>query len=85
MRGIRRAAATIGLLVTALLPVAAAVSPEAAPPADVPVAITQPIGTFAPFLPRGTTLPESGMTILVGSGLLGLAAILRKTTRHSDS
>jgi hypothetical protein len=82
MRGVRRAAVTIGLLIMALLPVAAAVSPDDAPAADVPVAITQPIGNFAVVRPRGAaTLPESAMMLLVGGGLIGLASIVRRTTR----
>ena len=83
MRGMRRAAIRSGLLIVALLPVAAAVSPDAAQPSEVPVAITQPIGNFTAFAPGPTAmLPESGMTILVGTGLLGLAAIMRRTTKH---
>jgi hypothetical protein len=82
MRGIRRAATTGGLLIVALLPVAAAISPEAAAQAEIPVAITQPIAHTA-FAPATRTLPESGMLILVGSGLLALAAVVRKTTRES--
>ena len=82
MRGVRRAAVTIGLLIMALLPVAAAVSPDDAQPADVPVAITQPIGNFAVVRSRGAaTLSESAMTLLVGSGLIGLASLVRRTTR----
>jgi hypothetical protein len=73
----------MGFLMVALLPVAAAVSPEPAAPPEVPVAITQPMN-FSAFGPRsGATLPESAMTILVGSGLLGLASIVRKTTKQS--
>lgn len=83
MRGIRRAATTAGFLVMALLPVAAAVSPDPAPPSTVPVAITQPLGNLATGLaPAGApVLPESGLIVLVGSGLLGLAALMRRTTR----
>jgi hypothetical protein len=77
-------AVTIGFLVVALLPVAAAVSPDAAQPPDIPVAITQPL-TNLPALhaPGGVRLPESVVTMLVGSGLLGLASIMRRTARHS--
>ena len=73
---------TIGLLVLALLPVAAAVSPDDAAAPDVPVAITQPIGNFAVVHSRGqAALSESAMTLLVGGGLIGLASIVRRTTR----
>jgi len=73
---------TSGFLFLALLPVAAAVSPEAEPPTSVPVAIAQPL--TMPLLPSSesrATLPESGLLVLVGTGLLGLAAIVRRTTK----
>ena len=82
MRGIRRVATTAGFLVLALLPVAAAVSPEAVPPTAVPVAIAQPL--TMPLLPTGAgraVLPESGLLVLVGSALMGLAAVVRRTTK----
>jgi hypothetical protein len=50
--------------------------------APIAVALTQPL----PKLMPGTAgladpaLPESGLLVLVGSGLLGLAAIVRRTT-----
>src|SRR3954451_5315001 len=43
MRGIRRVTTTAGFLVLALLPVAAAVSPDRVPAGPVPVAIAQPL------------------------------------------
>jgi hypothetical protein len=82
MRGIRRVATTTGFLVLALLPVVAAVSPEAVPPTSVPVAIAQPL--TMPLLPANGThpvLPESGLLVLVGGGLLGLAAVVRRATK----
>ena len=73
-----------GLLMVALLPVAAAVSAEPAmPPAPVPMAIAQPLGalgTTASGAIGSPMLPESGLMVLVGTGLLGLAAVLRRTT-----
>ena len=63
----------------ALLPVAAAVSAEPAPPAVVPVAIAQPIAAFR--VGSAAILPESGLLILIGTGLMGLAAIVRRATR----
>ena len=84
MRSMRRAAMTIGVLVLALLPATAAVSPEAASAPDVPVAITQPVGNIATVLGRRSAtplLPEAGMILLVGSCLLGLGAIVRRSTR----
>ena len=84
MRSMRRAAMTISVLVLALLPATAAVSPEAAPVPDAPVAITQPVGNPAKVLGRGSAapvLPDAGMILLVGSCLLGLGAIVRRSTR----
>lgn len=88
MRGITRLIVTIGLLGIASVPVIAAVPPE--PPASpldahIPMAIAQPLGARAPVLrtpvaERTAMLPEPGMLVLVGSALLGLAAIVRKTT-----
>lgn len=73
---------TLGLLMTAMLPVAAAVSAEPAMPTPAPVAITQPlVAISASPLFGGATLPESGLLMLVGTGLMGLAAVVRRTTR----
>jgi hypothetical protein len=66
---------------TALLPLAAAVSAEPAAPPAVPVAITQPLAAIGPFGSGTALLPESGLLLLVGTGLMGLAAIVRRTTR----
>ena len=83
MRAMRRATTTAGLLMIALLPVAAAVSAEPAGQTPVPVAIAQPLGTMGTEMLAATTpiLPESGLLILVGTGLMGLAAIVRRTTK----
>jgi hypothetical protein len=71
-------------MIAALLPVAAAMTPEADSTANVPMAITQPLGTMAatPFAGDGQPrpVPECGLIVLVGSGLLGLAAVVRRTT-----
>jgi hypothetical protein len=69
--------------VLALLPVAAAVSPDAVPPAQVPVAIAQPIASMPLMSARasGRLLSEPGLLVLVGTGLMGLAAIVRRSTR----
>ena len=73
---------TMGVLLAALLPVAAAVSAEPTIPTPAPVAITQPLGAIGTSsLFGGATLPESGLLMLVGTGLMGLAAIVRRTTR----
>lgn len=74
-------ATTAGFLVLALLPVAAAVSPDSVTP-DVPVAIAQPIAAMPiPVAASGRVLPEPGLLVLVGTGLMGLAAIVRRSTR----
>jgi hypothetical protein len=80
----RRVTTTAGLLVLALLPIAAAVSPEAGAPTPVPVAITQPLITASPVYQAATAspiLPESGLLLLVGGGLMALGAVVRKATR----
>jgi len=83
MRAMRRAGTTAGLLMIALLPVAAAVSAEPASTMPVPVAIAQPLGTMGTEMLAPTTpiLPEAGLLVLVGTGLMGLAAIVRRTTK----
>lgn len=62
---------------------------DSLPSSQMPVAIAQPLGTIdrGPLAVRATTrfgakpmLPESGVLVLVGSALLGLASIVRKTT-----
>jgi hypothetical protein len=83
MRAMRRAVTTAGLLMMAFLPVAGAVAAEPASSTPVPVAIAQPLAAIgAQIVPRDTPiLPESGLLILVGTGLMGLAAIVRRTTK----
>jgi hypothetical protein len=94
-RHLRRALTTAGLLSLALLPIIGAVSPDAAStknaPSRVPVAISQPLAAMdggplvaIPAAPSsGAMLPESGMLVLVGSALMGLAAVVRRTKRDS--
>jgi hypothetical protein len=80
----RRTALMIGVLVMALLPVTAAVSIDAATPDEIPVAIAQPISRITHVLGTPGASPvlfESGMMILVGSGLLGLGTAVRRSTR----
>jgi len=95
MGGLWRVMTSVGFLSLALLPLIAAVSPEAAtsaldalPTGRLPVAIAQPLavldGKRLVAIPRasgsGAMLQESGMLVLVGSALFGLAAIVRRTT-----
>jgi putative exporter of polyketide antibiotics len=96
MQGMRKVITTTGLLGLALLPIIGAVSPDAAPPPNtassrMPVAIAQPLaamdgGALVP-MPSSSVgkamLPESGMLVLVGSALMGLAAVVRRTTKNS--
>ena len=83
MRAMRRAATTTGLLMMAILPLAVAVSAEPSTQTPMPVAIAQPLGAISPEIVPGDSpiLPESGLLMLVGTGLLGLAAIVRRTTK----
>jgi hypothetical protein len=92
----RKAITTTGLLGLALVPLIGAVQPDSAPPAHaapprVPVAIAQPLaamdGGSLVAMPSSTVgdamLPETGMLVLVGSALMGLAAVVRRTTNNS--
>ena len=95
MREFRSVMMTVALLVATLLPIVAAMPTEQTPPAlepsqRVPVAIAQPLAAMdtgllvaIPSTSRTARLPETGMLVLVGSALMGLAAVVRKTTdRH---
>jgi hypothetical protein len=90
MGGMRNLILKTAMLAIALLPMMAAVSPEAATAvrdSSVSVAIAQPLPAMdgAPIvaMPRlaksNATMPESVMLLLVGSSLIGLAAIVRRT------
>ncbi len=85
MRSVRRLGMTIGLMVVALLPVAAAISPDAPAASRMPMAISQPLAVLPGDALGGTgsagVLPESGLIVLVGTALLGLASVVRRTTR----
>jgi hypothetical protein len=96
MRRMRKAITTAGLLGLALVPMIGAVAPEPTPPATppqprVPVAMAQPLAAMdrssIVAMPASSAtealLPESGMLVLVGSALMGLAAVVRRTTNHS--
>lgn len=91
MRGTGKLLMTTALLAGALLSVMAAVSPEVASStreSTVKVAMAQPLtamdGSSLVAVPRQSesnpTLPESGMLVVVGSVLLGLAALVRRNT-----
>lgn len=95
MRGLRHVITTAGIFGLALVPLIGAVSPDPAPPvhttqSPVPVAIAQPLaamdGGAVMGLPASAAadalLPEPGMLVLVGSALMGLAAVVRRTTNR---
>lgn len=75
----KRSIVSVGLLALTALPLAAiAGDVDTAPMA---VAITQPLPELMPGARLAyPALPESGLMVLVGSALLGLAAIVRRTT-----
>jgi hypothetical protein len=92
----RKMITTAGLLGLALMPMLGAVSPDAASPVNaapsrMPVAISQPLAAMEggplmtmPSSPANDAmLPEPGMLVLVGSALMGLAAVVRRTTNQS--
>ena len=96
MRRLRKVITTTGLLGLALLPIGGAVSPDAVSPVNapqprVPVAISQPLAAMdggalvaRPASPSSDAmLPEPGMLVLVGTALMGLGAIVRRTTNQS--
>jgi hypothetical protein len=87
MRVIGRAIITAGIFSVALLPIIGAVSPNDSPainaPSRVPVAIAQPLAATLPSeTATDAVLPESGMLLLVGTALMGLAFLVRRTTNH---
>jgi hypothetical protein len=75
------------LLILALLPMIAAVAPDAARSAvdsTMPVAMAQTLAvdrSLVPFrsVPDQPVLSETAVLVLVGSSLIGLAAIVRRT------
>jgi len=88
MGGMRRVNTIAALLTLTIVPVAAAlawVTPAASP---MSVAAAKPPATVVSLEPLGVAaaereplLPPSGMLMLVGSGLLGLAFILGGTRK----
>lgn len=66
-----------GVLVLIMWTVAGAVSPEPAQSAP-PLAVAQPV-VLPPGLQPAPILGDSGMLLLVGTGLIALAALVRRT------
>jgi hypothetical protein len=77
MRRRKDVAMTAGLLVLIMWTLAAAVSPDRSP-ASTPLAVAQPVILPAALRPA-PVIGDSGMLLLVGSGLIALAALVRKT------
>jgi len=76
----------MGIVVMALLAITAAVS-TAATPDEIPVALTQPIGHLSGAFGAAAgvpVLPETAMMMMVGSGLLGLGAVMRRSGRNTN-
>jgi hypothetical protein len=70
------------VLLTALLPVTAAVSAAPAERSPVQVALAQPLGALGPLAAvHRRVLPEPGLLMLIGGGLMGLGALVRRATR----
>lgn len=93
MRRVRKVLTTAGFLSLALLPLAAAVSPEGATSAldagPMPIAIAQqratiesgPLAAMSAQTVSRHIQPESGLLVVVGSALFGLASLVRRTTK----
>jgi len=77
MRRRKGVAMTVALLVLIMWTVAAAVSPDRTP-ASPPLAVAQPVLLPAALRPA-PVLNDSAMLLLVGSGLIALAALVRRT------
>jgi hypothetical protein len=67
----------------ALGPAVLATSPATTPPADVPMAVAQPLAKVpTPGSIRSPSLlSDPSVLLLVGSALMGLASIVRRTTK----
>ena len=80
----RRAGVITGFLTMALTSAAAALATEPALPVAAAVATAQPLGAFVsgPSGVLGDAVPpDTGLLLLVGGGLVGLGAIVRRATR----
>jgi hypothetical protein len=71
-------------MLVALLPAAAFMSPATDRPPDVAMSIAQPMSGLTTVRTLGgrdlTSTP--GLLVLVGTALMGLASIVRRTTRN---
>lgn len=84
MRAVRRLGLLTGMMILAMLPMAAAVSPAgAAPTPEIAMSIAQPIVNLPAVTPHRTNaVLDSAVLALVGSALIGIASIVRRTTRN---
>ena len=84
MRAARRLGLLTFLMLLAMLPAAAAMSPAGTTTADIPMAVTQPmvVGLPAVHSPMADALSAPGILAVVGTGLMGLASIVRRITRN---
>jgi hypothetical protein len=70
------------MMLISLLPPAAAISAAGAAAPDVPMAIAQPlVAVPAVTVHRPNALVDAGVLTLVGSALMGLGSLVRRTTR----
>lgn len=85
MRAVRRVGITTLFMLVALLPAAAAMSTSAdRQQPEVALSIAQPLSgltTVGAFGSRDIT-STPGLLLLVGSALIGLASIVRRTTKN---
>ena len=69
-------------MIVALLPMAVAVSTVGAAGPDMALAVTQPTVSISAVTSHGTSaLLDSGILALVGTGLMAIASLVRRTTK----
>jgi hypothetical protein len=70
-------------MIVALVPMVVAVSPVGAAAPDVALAVTQPVVSIPVIATHAThALLDSGVLALVGTALMALASLVRRTTRN---
>jgi hypothetical protein len=84
MRAVRRLGLLTFLMLLAMLPAAAAMSPVDANTADIPLAVSQPmvVGVPAVTSPMTGALSDPRVLAVVGTGLMGLASFVRRMTKN---
>jgi hypothetical protein len=82
MRAARRVGVTTLFILMALLPAVAAIPSDTDRPPDVALSIAQPLSGLTSIGIRTRDITSTpGLLLLVGSALMGLASIVRRTTR----